>query len=81
MHGQQFGGSTGIGWMLPTFIDRFMGNKYIVWHNGRVGGYTSYISIDTKNETGVVVLSNKSVDVTMLGTMLTRQVRTQSLKN
>jgi serine-type D-Ala-D-Ala carboxypeptidase/endopeptidase len=68
----------GIGWMQPTFIDRFVGNKSIVWHNGMVGGYASYISIDRKARTGIVILSNKAVDVTMLGTMLTRQVRTQS---
>lgn len=78
MQEQQFNGSTGIGWMQPTFFDKFVGNQHIVWHNGRVGGYTSYISIDTKNKTGVVALSNKSVDTTMLGMMLTRLVRTQS---
>lgn len=78
MHEQQFNGYTGIGWMQPTFLDKFIGNQNIVWHNGRVGGYTSYISIDTKNKTGIVILSNKSVDITMLGMMLTRLVRTQS---
>jgi CubicO group peptidase (beta-lactamase class C family) len=78
MHPQQFGGSTGIGWMLPTFIDKFVGNRAVVWHNGMVGGYASYVSIDTKAKTGIVILSNKAVDVTMLGMMLTRQARTQS---
>ena len=78
MHQQQFGGSTGIGWMLPTFIDKFVGNRAVVWHNGMVGGYASYVSIDTKAKTGIVILSNKAVDVTMLGMMLSRQARTQS---
>lgn len=78
MHEPQFGGDTGIGWMQPTFIDRFVGNQSIVWHNGMVGGYASYVSIDTKAKTGIVILSNKAVDVTMLGMMLTRQARTQS---
>jgi len=77
-HQQQFGGSTGSGWMLPTFIDKFVGNRTVVWHNGMVGGYASYVSIDTKTKTGIVILSNKAVDVTMLGMMLTRQARTQS---
>ena len=78
MHIPQFGGDTGVGWMQPTFIDRFVGNQSVVWHNGMVGGYASYVSIDTKAKTGIVILSNKAVDVTMLGMMLTRQVRTQS---
>lgn len=78
MHAPQFGGDTGIGWLQPMFLDRFFDNKTVVWHNGMVGGYASYISIDTKAKTGIVILSNKAVDVTMLGMMLTRQARTQS---
>jgi len=78
MHEPQSGNNTGIGWMLPTFIDKFFGNRSVVWHNGMVGGYASYLSIDTKAKTGVIILSNKAVDVTMLGMMLTRQTRTQS---
>lgn len=43
-----------------------------------VGGYASYVALDTKAKTGIVILSNKAVDVTMLGMMLTRQARRQS---
>lgn len=64
--------------MQPTFIDRFVGNQSVVWHNGLVGGYASYVSIDTKAKTGLVILSSKALDVTLSGMMLTRQVRTQS---
>ena len=78
MHAKQGRGVTGIGWIQATFFDRFVGNRSIVWHDGGVGGYASYLSIDSKNKTGLVMLSNKSVSVTMLGIMLTRQVRTQS---
>ncbi len=78
MHQAVLGGDSGIGWMQPTFIDKFVGNKSIIWHNGMVGGYASYVSIDRKAGTGIVILSNKAVDVTMLGVMLSRQVRTQS---
>jgi len=78
MHVPQFGGDTGVGWIQPTFLDRLFGNKTVVWHNGMVGGYASYVSIDTKAKTGIVILFNKAVDVTMLGMMLTRQARTQS---
>ncbi len=78
MHEKQFDGHTGIGWMQPMFLDRFVGNRCVIWHSGLVGGYASYISVDAKTKTGLVVLTNKSVDVTMLGIMLTRKARTQS---
>ncbi len=78
MHDPQFSGNTGIGWMQPSFLDKFFGNRKVVWHNGMAGGYASYLSIDTETRTGTIILANKAVDVTMLGMMLTRQVRTQS---
>ncbi len=83
MNQQQSNDASNIGWMKPGYIERFFGNKNIVWHNGMVGGYSSYLSIDKNTQSGVIVLTNKAVDVTMLGIMLTRQVRTQSwsLKN
>ena len=34
--------------------------REIVWHNGGTGGYRSFIAIDAKSRTGVVVLSNMS---------------------
>ncbi|MBX2838418.1 MAG: beta-lactamase family protein [Gammaproteobacteria bacterium] len=67
-----------LGWQSPSFLDKFFGNGQIVWHNGMTGGYASYLAIDPHSQTGVVVLSNKAVDMTMLGIMLMRQVRTQS---
>ena len=78
MREPQFDGSTGIGWMKPGFVDNFFNNKNVDWHNGMVGGYTSYLSIDRENKTGVLVIINKSVDVTMLGIQLTRVARIQS---
>jgi CubicO group peptidase (beta-lactamase class C family) len=78
MHVPQFDCVTGIGWMQPTFLDRVFGNRKIIWHNGMVGGYASYVSIDLDAKTGTVVLMNKAIDIKMLGRMLTRQVRTQS---
>jgi CubicO group peptidase (beta-lactamase class C family) len=74
----QFGGDTGIGWMQATFLDRFFGNRKVVWHNGMVGGYASYLCIDAQARTGVVILTNQASATEMLGMMLTRQVRTQS---
>lgn len=78
MRAPQFGGDTGIGWIQPTFLDRFFGNRGVVWHNGMVGGYASYLSIDKETKTGVVILTNQASATEMLGMMLTRQVRTQS---
>lgn len=78
MHTKQLAGDTGMGWMQPILVDRLLGNRSVLWHNGRVGGYASYLAIDADNKTGLVVLSNKSVDITMLGIMMMRQVRTQS---
>lgn len=67
-----------LAWMPPSLVDKLAGNRQILWHNGQTGGFASYLSIDPVHQTGVVVLSNQSVDVTMLGIMLTRLVRTQS---
>lgn len=70
----------GLGWLFPDFFDRFMGEKNIVWHNGMAGGYSSYIAIDRINNFGIIVLSNKSIDVTLFGMTLARYTRTQSWK-
>ena len=74
----QIKGDTGIGWMQPSFIDRFLGNRAVVWHNGMVGGYASYLAIDKEAGAGVVVLTNQASATEMLGKMLMRQTRTQS---
>jgi serine-type D-Ala-D-Ala carboxypeptidase/endopeptidase len=78
MSEKQLNGDTGIGWMQPTFIDRFIGNRAVVWHNGMVGGYASYLSIDAESKSGVAILTNQASTTDMLGMMLTRQIRTQS---
>lgn len=78
MREPQFGGVTGIGWVQPTFFDRFFGNRTVVWHNGMVGGYASYLSINAENRTGVVILVNQASNTEMLGMRLTRLLRTQS---
>lgn len=78
MREPQFRGDTGIGWMQPGFLDRLFGNRNIVWHNGMVGGYASYLSIGAETKTGVIILTNQASSVDMLGMMLTRQVCMQS---
>ena len=77
-HEPQFGGDTALGWMLPGFLDRLMGNSSVRWHNGLTPGYASYIVIDPKNKTGLVILSNKATDLSMPGMLLMKLLRTQS---
>lgn len=73
-----YSGNTGLGWMQPGLIEKLHGNRSSVWHNGMTGGYSSYLSIDLVNKSGVVVLTGRAVDATMLGVLISRQVRTQS---
>jgi serine-type D-Ala-D-Ala carboxypeptidase/endopeptidase len=79
-HEQQLNGESGLGWLLPSDMDKALGNKDIVWHNGMAGAYASFIAIDKKNNYGLFILSNKSIDVTELGMKLTTTIRTQSWK-
>ena len=80
-HQQQLNGETGLGWILPSNADKLLGNESIVWHNGMAGGYASFLAIDKKNNYGVIVLSNKAVDVTKLGMKVAIAARTQSWKS
>lgn len=77
-HHAQASGKTGLGWMQATWLDRFVGNRHIIWHDGQVGGYTSYLSIDPHHHSGVIILSNTSQSLNALGLMLMQQIRTQS---
>jgi len=79
-HEPQPNGETGLGWILPSNVDRLWGNKDIVWHNGMAGAYASFVAIDKVNNYGLFILSNKSVDVTNLGMRLAVFARTQSWK-
>lgn len=71
----------GLGWLLPGSDQQFMGNNAILWHNGMAGGYASFLAIDKGSKTGIILLSNKSVDVTGLGNVLMRVANTQSWKD
>ena len=66
------------GWIKAGKLEKLYGNEAMVWHNGMVGGYSSYAAVDPVNDIAVVVLSAKAVDLTMPGIMLMRQARTQS---
>jgi CubicO group peptidase (beta-lactamase class C family) len=69
-----------LGWIAPSDLDSFMGNTDIIWHNGLAGGYASYIAIDKHTQSGIIILSNKAVDITTFGMEMIRMVNTQSRK-
>ena len=79
-HIRQLNGGTGLGWILPSGADKLLGNKDIVWHNGMAGGYASFLAIDKINGYGVIILSNKAIDVSTFGMKIVRTIRTQSWK-
>ncbi|MGN7889854.1 serine hydrolase domain-containing protein [Dyadobacter endophyticus] len=47
----------GLGWTLVAFDQ-----KNYIWKNGGNGGYTSFIGFDRSSKTGVVILSNSSMN-------------------
>ncbi len=59
------GGQIGLGWNLPS-----LGG--VAWHNGGTWGFSSYLGLDCRNRTGVVVLSNRYTPVLInaLGTRI-----------
>ena len=69
-----------LGWLTPDLLDCFVGNKNMLWHNGVAGGYGSFMAIDKVHNWGVIILCNKSVDITSLGNKLSISLRTQSFK-
>lgn len=72
---------TGLGWILPDRMDRLIGTGNVIWHNGMAGGYASYLAIDKTTQCGVIILSNKAVDVTALGIKMIRIAQSQSWKD
>ena len=77
-HQQQLNGQTGLGWIVPPKIYKLLGNKNIVWHNGMTAGSASFIAVNKENNYGLVLLSNKGVDITKLGMKLSLVIKTQS---
>lgn len=69
------------GWLEPGFLEKAAGNKGALWHNGSVGGFASYISIDPERRIAVVMLSNKTMDLAAPGVVLTKQARQLDWEN
>ena len=80
-HTPQLNGETGLGWHLAnTFVDNLVGIKGLVWHNGGAGGYSSYLAIDKKTKSGLIILSNSANDVTELGQRIMQGVKNISFE-
>jgi hypothetical protein len=65
-HAMEDGGAIGLGWHLHQ-------DGITWWHNGRTGGYSSWVSVVPSVKAAVVVLANTSTDrTTELGVALTQ---------
>ena len=81
-HERQFGGETGLGWHFYSgFISFFTDESGTIWHNGIAGGYASFIALNKKTKSGVIVLSNTANDVTTLGIRLNFIAKNVSFSN
>jgi D-alanyl-D-alanine-carboxypeptidase/D-alanyl-D-alanine-endopeptidase len=75
-HERQLEGETGLGWILPSYLDKkLFRNDLIIWHNGMAGGYASFLLINKTQNYGLILLSNKAEDVTALGMKLARIIK------
>jgi len=70
-HEKQSGGETGLGWhYYSRFFAAITDEEDVIWHNGGAGGYASFMAINKKTKSGVIILSNTTDEVTWLGTRL-----------
>lgn len=81
-HEKQTGGETGLGWhYYSRFFAVLTDEENVIWHNGGAGGYASFIAINKRTKSGVIVLSNTTDDVTSLGTRLNFAARNISFSD
>ena len=81
-HEKQTGGGTGLGWhYYSRFFAVLTDEEDVIWHNGGAGGYASFIAINKRTKSGVIVLSNTTDDVTGLGTRLNFAARNISFSD
>ena len=70
-HEKQSGVETGLGWhYYSKFFAILTDEEDVIWHNGGAGGYASFIAINKKTKSVVIILYNTTDDVTWLGTRL-----------
>jgi serine-type D-Ala-D-Ala carboxypeptidase/endopeptidase len=56
-----------IGWHRQKLLGRLVGMGSYFWHNGVVGGSSSYTAISKKEDTALIVLANKGISIDSLG--------------
>ena len=67
----------GLGW----HIVKSENGQQLLWHNGGTGGYRSYMALNIKNKTGIIILSNvssfssKSQNIDDLSLELIKQIK------
>jgi CubicO group peptidase (beta-lactamase class C family) len=76
MHAPRASGKTGLGWLQPTFFDKLLGNKHLVWHDGGTLGYSSYLCVDRAAASAVLILCASGMGVSLPGMVLSRKLRT-----
>ncbi len=56
-----------IGWHRQKLLGRLVGMGSYFWHNGVVGGCSSYTAISKTKNTAFIVLANKGINIDGLG--------------
>ncbi|MBP6432449.1 MAG: serine hydrolase [Ferruginibacter sp.] len=56
-----------LGWHRQGFLGRLSGLGKYMWHNGTVGGYSSYAAINLVKQKGLIILANKGLIIDDLG--------------
>jgi D-alanyl-D-alanine-carboxypeptidase/D-alanyl-D-alanine-endopeptidase len=62
-HFSSFGSGVGLAWQRRPAVE----GVTLIWHNGGTGGFRSFVGMEEASGTGIVVLSNCSVEVDSLG--------------
>lgn len=52
-----------LGWHKYGLLSKIFGFSKFIWHNGMTGGFASYLAINTQSEIGVIILTNKAIDL------------------
>lgn len=68
--GDTKGEQVALGWLVSPQKS----GDALLWHNGAIGGYTSYVALAARSQVGLVVLSNTSTTVGEMGQRLLRRM-------
>jgi CubicO group peptidase (beta-lactamase class C family) len=65
------GTKVGLGWHYIK-----AGNDEVIFHNGKTGGYSSYLAINQQKKFAVIILSNSSQGLEAIGNAITKWLET-----